>query len=347
MDDGDYVIAINDYQSGDYGNGATLYKLTKRDASEMENTKVITVGVLYDDWAVKEKISAYNKKNDDVRFKMVDYSKYDNYEEETGKTLSSGADQLKKDIVSGNAPDMIVSYNGAIISSLYNKGLFVDLYEYMDKDSDINKDDIMPNVLNACEIDGKLLSLPTSFKVQTYASQGKKFDKEKWTPDDMIETYKNLPDGMRLTYLDSKETISEMLLSSICGCIDYEKRTCSFDSPEFKKFLDFANEFPKQDELIDWEDQRAVNEMFTEDNFKKDKVLVEDVYLYDFPNHISVSTRADSRAMTIVIRRQSHNRRQRRCSHAFQEHLLSLQTQRTRKYLLGPHQGIPQVTRRR
>ena len=61
------------------------------------------------------------------------------------------------------------------------------------------------------------------------------------------------------------------------GCIDYEKRTCSFDSPEFKKFLDFANEFPKQDELIDWDDQKAVNEMFNNDNGRDG---VPDKYLF-------------------------------------------------------------------
>ena len=283
LDDGDFVVCYNDYSGGDYGNsGSTLYKLTKRDASEMENTKVITVGVLYDDWAVKEKISAYNKKNDDVRFKMVDYSKYDNYEEETGKTLSSGADQLKKDIVSGNAPDMIVSYNGAIISSLYNKGLFVDLYEYMDKDSDINKDDIMPNVLNACEIDGKLLSIAPSFNVSTMIAKKKFIDKENWSPDDLIEAYENLPDGMRLTALDCKEQMLSFMMGVLNNCIDYQKGTCNFDTPETRKLLAFVDQFPSSEDLVDWEDQSAMQEMFSEDNFKEDKVLVQELYISDF-----------------------------------------------------------------
>ena len=284
MENGDYVIAYQDYTSG--SNGGTLYRLTKRDVSELENTKVITIGVMYDNPDIKSKVQEFNKSHDGVRFKMVDYSKYDDYDEENKRYTSSGEGQLKNDIVSGNAPDMIVCQNQALIKNLANKGLFVDLGEYLSKDSDIKTDDIMPNILEACKIGGKLLSLPTAFQIQTYAIKAKNFDKDTWTIDEMIDTYKKQPEGTSLTYLDSKESISQMLLSSMCGCIDYEKRTCSFDSPEFKKFLDFANEFPKEDELIDWEDQKAVNEMFNNDNFMKDKQLIEEVYLYDFGSYI-------------------------------------------------------------
>ncbi|WP_303805142.1 ABC transporter substrate-binding protein [Ruminococcus flavefaciens] len=287
MENGDYVIAYQSYESEGYRAGCTLYRLTKRDVSEMENTKVITIGVMYDNYDVKSKVQAFNKSHEGVRFKMVNYSKYDDYDEEAERYISSGEEQLKKDIVSGNAPDMIVCQNQAIIKNLANKGLFVDLGEYLSKDSDIKTDDIMPNVLEACKIGGKTLSLPTAFQIQTYAIKAKNFDKDTWTVDEMIDTYKKMPEGTSLTYLDSKETISEMLLSSICGCIDYEKRTCSFDSPEFKRFLDFADEFPKEDELIDWEDQKAVDEMFNNDNFMKDKQLIDNVYLYDFESYIS------------------------------------------------------------
>ena len=285
MENGDYVIAYQDYTSA-MGSG-TLYRLTKRDVSELENTKVITIGVMYDNWDVKQKVSAFNKSHDDVRFKMVDYSKYDEYSEEERRYTSSGEEQLKKDIVSGNAPDMIVCQNQAIIKSLANKGLFVDLNDYLSKDSEINTDDIMPNILEACKVGGKMLSLPTAFNVDTFVVKAKNFDKDTWTIDDMIDTYKKMPEGTSLTQLDCKETISQMLLSSMCNCIDYEKRTCSFDSPDFKKLLDFANEFPKEDDIIDWDDQEAVMKIYNNDNFMKDKQLIDDVYLYDFEMYIS------------------------------------------------------------
>ena len=285
MDNGDYIISYMDYSSP--AGGTAIYRLTKRDVSELENMKVVTIGVMYDAWDVKQKVSAFNKAHDDVRFKMVDYSKYNDYDHENEKMISSAGEQLKKDIISGNAPDMIVCDNQAIIKNLANKGLFLDLNEYLAKDNEIKTEDIMPNVLSACEIGGKLLSIPTAFNVQTYAIKSKNYDKEGWTIDDMIDIYNKMPEGSSLTMLDCKESISSMILGAMCSCIDYEKRTCSFDSPEFKKILDFANKFPKQDELIDWDDQDAVMKMYNNDNFMKDKQLLEEVYIYDFESYIS------------------------------------------------------------
>ena len=285
LENGDYVVAYQDYSSSRMS--SALYRLTKRDVSELENTKVLTIGVMYDNWDVKEKVAAFNKAHDDVRFKMVDYSKYDDYDKDAEKYNSTGDEQLKKDIVSGNAPDMIVCQNQAIIKNLANKGLFVNLDDYLAKDSEINTDDIMPNILEACKIGGKTLSLPTSFNVSTFAVKSKNFDKPSWTIEEMIDTYKKQPEGTSLIRIDSKESVSQMLLATMCNCIDYEKRTCNFDSPDFKTLLDFANQFPKEDEIIDWEDQEAVMKIYNNDNFMKDKQLIEDVYLYDFEMYIS------------------------------------------------------------
>ena len=280
--DGEFIIWYNDYTS-DSDSG--LYRLTKRDASELENTKVITIGVLYDDWNVKSKVTAFNKTHDGVRFKIEDYSKYDDYDEESQKINSTGEGQLKKDIVSGKAPDMIVSYNRGIIDSLYKKGLFEDLYTMMDKDPDFNKDDIMPNVLAACEFGGKLFTITPTFYVQTLAAKKSNCDKENWTVDDMIDAYNNLPEGMSFTSLDCKESMLMMVLSSLGDAIDYEKGTCNFDNPDFRKLLSFVDKFPSQDELIDWDDQKAVQEIFGGNKIKDNKMLLDNMYINNFEDY--------------------------------------------------------------
>jgi ABC-type glycerol-3-phosphate transport system substrate-binding protein len=281
VENGEFIIAYNDYsQNSQTG----LYRLTKRDASELENTKVITVGVLYDDWDVKSKVSAFNKSHEGIRFKIEDYSKYDEYDD-SGMTITSGESQLKKDIVSGKAPDMIVSYNHGIIDSLYKKGLFLDLYDMLAKDGDISKDDIMPNVLDACDIGGKLYSLSPSFTVQTLAAKKSNCDKENWTIDEMIDTYNNLPEGMSFTMLDCKESMLSMVISALSDAIDYEKGTCNFDTPEFRKLLSFIDQFPSQEEVIDWDDPNAQEEIFNNDNIKNNKMLLENFYLGDFAEY--------------------------------------------------------------
>ncbi len=280
--DDEFVVWYYDYMSD---NGGKFYRLSKRDASELENTKVITVGVLYNNWIVSQKVAEFNKKSTDVRFKIEDYTKYDEYDDETYTMISSGVGQLKNDIISGKAPDMIVSDNTSLVHTLGNKGLFVDLYELMKNDPDLKKEDIMENVLSAGEVNGKLYSLAPSFYVSTLMCKKKYVDTPDWTIDKMIETYDSLPKGMRLTDVDCKEGMIGMLINTLSSCIDYTTGTCSFDTPEFRKLVEFCDKFPSEDDVVDWDDDSA-QELYAADNIIKDKVLLSDVYLSDFESYI-------------------------------------------------------------
>ncbi|MDE6092726.1 MAG: hypothetical protein K2G14_06475, partial [Ruminococcus sp.] len=71
--------------------------------------------------------------------------------------------------------------------------------------------------------------------------------------------------------------------------IDYEKAECHFDSDDFKKLLEFCNEFPDEDEQINWEtatqDEMEAywNEM--EVLCLNDKALLDSVYLSTFTEY--------------------------------------------------------------
>ncbi len=286
LDDGDFIVYLQDYTNNTSG----FARLTKRSADEIANQTVITLGMLYNDMAITSRITEFNKSQTDYRIKIADYSKYDEYDEEKEKMINSASKQLKMDIVSGNAPDMIVTYNYSLISELAPKGTFADLSTYLEKDADLSADDIMPNVLSASKIDGKLYSLSPTFNVTTLACKTKFFDKENWTLDEMIDTYHEHPDMQLLRYGNSKESAFELICGSMVDkFIDYEKAECYFDSDDFKKILEFCNEFPDEDEEIDWENA-SEDEMTAYWNEQdtlllNDKALLDSVNLYDFKEY--------------------------------------------------------------
>lgn len=286
LDDGDFIVYLQDYTNNTSG----FARLTKRSADEIANQTVITLGMLYNDMAITSRITEFNKSQTDYRIKIADYSRYDEYDEEKEKMINSASKQLKMDIVSGNAPDMIVTYNYSLISELAPKGTFADLSTYLEKDADLSADDIMPNVLSASKIDGKLYSLSPTFNVTTLACKTKFFDKENWTLDEMIDTYHEHPDMQLLRYGNSKESAFELICGSMVDkFIDYEKAECYFDSDDFKKILEFCNEFPDEDEEIDWENA-SEDEMTAYWNEQdtlllNDKALLDSVNLYDFKEY--------------------------------------------------------------
>lgn len=279
LENGDFIIYMNDWQN----NSRSFCRLTKRDSSELENTKVVTIAVLYNDTELAAEITELNKSSDEYRFIINDYSQYYTYDPETEQATNTAANQLKMDIISGKAPDMIYCSDYTLISSLAPKGTFADLYQFLDSDSSsISRDDILPNILQACEMDGKLVSLTNSFNISTWAAKKKFVDKDSWTMDEMIDIYDSLSSKMDFTTYCSKETVFQML-SYANEFIDYKNGTCNFDSPEFIKLLEFCDRFPKQDDLINWEtatdEEMQEFSASLENAERNDKCLIAEIQL--------------------------------------------------------------------
>lgn len=285
LDDGDFVAYINDYNNNTDG----FVRLTKRDAEELANQTVITVGVMYSDSAITSKITDFNKANTDYRIKIADYSKYNVYDEEKEEMTNSAPKQLKMDIVSGNAPDMIITYDYSLISELAPKGTFADLSTYLEKDPDLSEDDLMPNIIKASKIKGKLYSLAPSFSVETMACKSKFFDEENWTFDDMVEVLSENKDMKVTNYGSSKETVFSIFDGQLSNYIDYDKAECSFDSDEFREFLEFCNKYPDESEEINWETatQEEMEAYWNEQDtlLMEDKALLYSMYLSDMTEY--------------------------------------------------------------
>ena len=281
----------------DIGNGSVtkyvffnvMIPAVKRVLSEMANTAInMALGLDPKTRTIGERTHTMDaSRNGATRVAMRSRtSLLEDYEwdEESDKMFSSGESQLKLDIVSGNAPDMIISYTNSLSHTLGSKGTFVDLNEYLGKDGAVSKEDIVPTVLNMCEENGKLYSICSGFGIQTFAAKKKYVDKENWSLDDFIEAYDKLPKDMKLfSEGNGRDQVFSYL---ILGLDIYDPATnkINVDTPEFVKLLEFCNQF-SEEEGFDWE-HASQSEMEnywneTEAAVRNDKALLYDLYLSD------------------------------------------------------------------
>lgn len=285
LEDGDFIAYIYDYNSNTKG----FSRLTKRSADELANQTVITVGMLYSDTEITSKITKFNKENTDYRIKIADYSKYNVYDEEKETMTNSAQKQLKMDIVSGDAPDMIITSDYSLIAELAPKGTYADLSTYLEKDDDLSEDDMMPNVIKASKIKGKLYSLSPTFIVQSMACKTKFFEEENWTVDDLIDTVHANKDMQMTNSSDCKDIAFGILSSTFDDFIDFNKAECNFNDGEFKKIIEFCNEYKDESEEIDWETatQEEMEAYWNEQEtmLMEDKALLYSLYLYDLTEY--------------------------------------------------------------
>ena len=285
---GNYISAILPVEGGDFiiyernweSDTRSLYRITKRDASELADSEVLTLAVMYADSSVTSKVTAFNKQSDNIRIKIKDYSTYYEYDEQAEKSINTPAKQLKMDIVSGNVPDMLCCYDLDVMNTLASKGTFTDLSQVMT--GSVSADNIMPNIIDALSLDGKLYYMTPSFSISTLAIKSKYFDKENWTFDDLIATYEKMPaDTMLFRDGNSKSNVFYTLYYNM-DFVDAANGTCSFDSPEFIKLLEFADKFPAEDDHPDWENasQEEMDAFYRDQQLacRNDKALLNMIY---------------------------------------------------------------------
>ncbi|MBQ7298524.1 MAG: extracellular solute-binding protein [Clostridia bacterium] len=191
---------------------------------------------------------AFNRESEQYRVVLKDYSQYYNGN-------ATPAEVLSREIVAGDIPDIIVdSYMDFDTANLAEKGLFLDLYSFLDApDAAVTRDAFLPCVLKPFELsDGSLPWLVSGFTLQTiYGNRDVLGDKQVWSLDDIMALEKTLADDQYLfsLYLDAMREdasaavlmLDKLLPFSLSTFLDGENGTCSFDDGRFSELLQFCN----------------------------------------------------------------------------------------------------------
>ena len=147
-----------------------LMKFTKVDPKDVTDKTVLTLACYYLDWEVRKYVVEFNKSNPDYRITITDYSQYD-----TDEDYTAGITKLNTDIVSGKMPDILLLNDNIPVESYAAKGLFEDLYFYIDQDTELKREDYFQNVLKVHENNGELYCLPSRFIIYTVRMSGNQF----------------------------------------------------------------------------------------------------------------------------------------------------------------------------
>ena len=183
--------------------------------------------------------------NDEVKYFNQHSDKYKiEYKPLDGEYFDDKLANLRLQIISGDAPDILPQIMAVGIDTV-NPAAFTDLYEFIDKDPDISRDDFLPNVLEGMERDGRMVALAPTFEFHTVTAKGSYTGvRENWSINDFITAYKNKPadkDMFRFQESSARSGyFSEVV--QLPFFVDYDKAECHFDSPEFIKLLNFFND---------------------------------------------------------------------------------------------------------
>ena len=239
-DDGSIITAISEYNSTDETYNVTLATVSLVPYDSVPHKEELTLATQYLSWDARSQIIAFNRKNDNYRIVVKDYSEFN-----TEDDYSAGQTKLTTELLAGNVPD-IIDLNGMPYSQLASKGLLADLYPLMDADSELDRSDFFTNVLEALEVNGGLYSTVSGFSLITAVGASSVVgDKPGWTYEEFNAALASMPEGCEaFDVYTTRDNVLRICLSlDMKDFVDWGTGECNFNSEEFTDLLAFAAQF--------------------------------------------------------------------------------------------------------
>ncbi len=225
-------------------------------AEKTEDT-VLTIGVL--DFVVdrnnifQKAVDEFNRADNGYKIEFKSFSDGFYREDINSSYTMEQREQMEflliQDLINHDEIDIIMSIsfiNPTKYESLKRKGAFVDLYKFMETDSEVTKSALNETFLKLSENEGKLYSLSPFFTVQTLIGEEQYVGTEEgWTFADFVAGWEKMPDNATIANANTADNVYyNVLRSNDQYFIDNQNAQVHFDSPEFKEMLEFCNSFP-------------------------------------------------------------------------------------------------------
>lgn len=208
-----------------------LIQYTKVDPSEVVDKTTIVFGGMYIDDDIKSAAIDFNQQSDRYRIEFKDYS------DDEDPMM-----KMNTDMVAGNIPD-ILFIRPVFINQYVSKGILEDLIPYFDKDPELNTSDIIPALLEAMKIDGKLYYIAPDFGVNSMVGSADLVGtKSGWTFDEFKALLKEQGEDVWPFSSNNKSwMLNDLLAGGMTDFVDWKTGECRFDSQDFRDILEICN----------------------------------------------------------------------------------------------------------
>lgn len=220
---------------------------------------VITIATTSNSYNFFQKqIEEFNSENNGYRIECRNYDDfYDNSKDTSGgTTLESFAgidNQIVLDVVKGENIDIITDIpftDKGKFNELVKKGAFVDLYQFLNSDEEINCETLYNHILQLNETNGKLETIPLFFSIDTLYGETKYVgEKSNWSFEELVNNWKKMPEDSTFNGKTTNENVyKEVLRRNLTSFVDIQNCKVNFNSPKFLEELKFINSFPPPEE---------------------------------------------------------------------------------------------------
>ena len=241
-----YVLGEDDFVLSPVGRGVPMHCFMGDE--ERPVRQVIRLESLGSVPELSRYAASFNASNEEYYVEVTDLmSSFPNIDDRL-KDLSTR-------LAAGDGPD-IICFNGLDPAPYGRAGALVDLYELIDSDPELSREDFV--ALGAFESGDELWSLAPCFTISTCVGlESVVGDGLGWTFEDFFALYDSLEAGQKMIATMSPLIFVENTLDGVLPeLVNYETASCCFTDGRFEEYLRLASGLETADET-DWESYAA------------------------------------------------------------------------------------------
>lgn len=262
IDETRIVAVVNDPETWE----ASISFLEKVPPEEVVDKIIITMGMVYTDYEIRSKVIAFNKASDKYRIRMIEYYEYNNEAD-----WNAGQKMFNNDIITSNAPDIIVINSGMPVDSFMDKGVFLNLNPYIESDPDVNKEDMAPNVLALGSRGDDTYILTGAFTISTMAMKKSLVPNGETISLAELRQLEQNYGTLALRDATRNDVLYYAMEMNYSEFLDLKTGKCDFNTPAFYELLEYAKQYPEE---IDWESMDDNYWMESETAIRDNKALL-------------------------------------------------------------------------
>lgn len=239
-----YAVSDDKWFTLEQTDSPSLIYMVKGQEEEEKERQILQLACVEADSDLQKEAADFNKTNKDYKIEITSYSDREDPEQGLMVDLSTGSD-IDIVLIPPEEADPLIA-----------KNLFVDLYPFLDADPGLKRDDFFENLLQAYERNGKLYQTVSWLHLQCLVTKKSNLDKENgWNLDafeTLLETY---PEAAVYTDASNISILNQFLKTIAVDLVDWEQKSCSFDSDAFKRMMELANQYGTEGGSVEAEDE--------------------------------------------------------------------------------------------
>lgn len=258
----DKLFAVKESETVD------LIYIAKGQKKGEEEKEVLYLASLDSDSVMEKEVADFNKHNKNYRIELKNYG---DYEEPVQSFLV--------DLATGAEIDM-VEFPSEETDKLMAKEIFADLYPFIDSDITLQREDFYDNMLKAFEYEGKLYQSVSFVHLYGWVTRKSHLSEfGRWDFDSFQSYIEHNPGDNIFTDTSVEEILKQMIMISSNELLDWDQKTCHFETGTFEDILKFAKQYGSNSSQISLEDKVPAlidNRLL----FVETPLAIEDLYMY-------------------------------------------------------------------